>query len=109
MPPAGIWQPRRGYFLQRKDDTDYVFLEISEFCAADGTLIVTNTQNLTDQLSQTGYYVVSGPLSIPEDAPPRRYHLVGKRLPVKKAAGRVFCQHRRRGSTKFFRPSDTES
>ncbi len=75
---------RKRLFLQRKDDADYVFLEINEFYADDGTLIVTNIQNLTGQLRQTGYYVAADPLSIPEDAPPGQYQLVSKLLLLKK-------------------------
>lgn len=71
-------------FLLRRHDPDFVFKEINEFYAADGTLIVTNTQGLTNQLQNSGYYIASDPLPIPQDAPPGRYRLVSKLVLAKK-------------------------
>jgi hypothetical protein len=77
-------------FLQRKDDPEFVLRERSEFYAQDGTLIVSNTQDLTQQLLRSGYYVASDALPIPEDAPPGSYRLVTKLLLSKKGRHAVF-------------------
>ncbi len=77
-------------FLQRKDDPEFVLRERSEFYAEDGTLIVSNTQDLTQQLPRTGYYVGTDALPIPADAPPGSYRLVTKLLLSKKGRTTVF-------------------
>ncbi len=77
-------------FLQRKDDPAFVFTEVNEFYASDGTLITTNTQDLTAQLTRSGYYIASNPLPIPQGAPPGRYKMVSKLLLTKKGRKRVF-------------------
>ena len=77
-------------FLQRKDDTDFVLRERSEFYAEDGTLIVSNTQDLTQQLLRSGYYVAADALPIPEDAPSGNYRLVTKLLLSKKGRTTLF-------------------
>jgi adenylate kinase family enzyme len=77
-------------FLQRKDDPEFVLRERSEFYAEDGTLIVSNTQDLTQQLLHSGYYTAADELPIPEDAPPGSYRLVTKLLLSKKGRAKVF-------------------
>jgi hypothetical protein len=77
-------------FLQRKDDPDFVLRERSEFYAEDGTLIVSNTQDLTQQLPRSGYYIAADALPIPEDAPPGNYRLVTKLLLSKKGRTTAF-------------------
>jgi hypothetical protein len=77
-------------FLQRKADPDFVLRERSEFYAEDGTLIVSNTQDLTQQLLRTGYYIAADALPIPEDAPPGGYRLVTKLLLSRKGRTTVF-------------------
>lgn len=77
-------------FLQRQDDPDFVLRERSEFYAEDGTLIVSNTQDLTQQLLRSGYYVGSDTLPIPADAPAGSYRLVTKLLLSKKGRKTVF-------------------
>ncbi len=77
-------------FLQRKDDPEFVLREHSEFYAEDGTLIVSNTQDLTQQLLHSGYYIAADELPIPEDAPPGRYRLVTKLVLSKKGQTAVF-------------------
>lgn len=77
-------------FLQRKDDPEFVLQEHSEFYAEDGSLIVSNTQDLTQQLLHSGYYIAADELPIPEDAPPGSYRLVTKLLLSKKGRTTVF-------------------
>jgi hypothetical protein len=77
-------------FLQRKDDSEFILQERSEFYAEDGSLIVSNTQDLTQQLLRSGYYIAADELPIPEDAPPGSYRLVTKLLLSKKGRARVF-------------------
>ena len=77
-------------FLQRKDDPEFVLRERSEFYAEDGTLIISNTQDLTEQLLRSGYYIAADALPIPEDAPPGNYRLVTKLLLSKKGRTMVF-------------------
>ena len=77
-------------FLQRRDDPDFVLRERSEFYAEDGTLIVSNTQDLTQQLLRSGYYIAADALPIPEDAPPGNYRLVTKLLLSKRGRATVF-------------------
>lgn len=95
-PEAGETRPCRNLsinkrlFLQRKDDPEFVLRERSEFYAEDGTLIASNTQDLTEQLRRSGYYVASDALPIPEDAPPGSYRLVTKLLLSKKGRRAVF-------------------
>lgn len=95
-PERGTIQPchslsiRKRLFLLRRNDLDLVFQEVNEFYADDGTLIVTNTQDLTHQLQRSGYYVASDPLPIPQDAPPGRYQLVSKLVLKKKGREAIF-------------------
>lgn len=95
-PEAAEIQPCRNLminkrlFLQRKGDPEFVLRERSEFYAEDGTLIVSNTQDLTQQLLRSGYYIAADELPIPEDAPPGSYRLVTKLLLSKKGQTAVF-------------------
>ena len=50
--------------LLRKDDPRFLFTEINEYYAADGTLITKNTQEVTGQLSRSGRYIASDHLPI---------------------------------------------
>ncbi|MFQ5994026.1 MAG: hypothetical protein ACE5K1_02935 [Acidiferrobacterales bacterium] len=77
-------------FLQRRDDTAFVFTEVNEFYAKDGTLITTNKQDVTNQLMRTGYYVAANLLPIPEHAPPGRYRLRSKLLLTRKGRKQTF-------------------
>ncbi len=77
-------------FLQRIDDPTFVFREVIKFYADDGTLVATNIQNISEQLSRTGYYMAANPLPIPEDAPPGRYQLVSELVLTKKGRKRAF-------------------
>ncbi|GMQ90255.1 MAG: hypothetical protein BMS9Abin10_0610 [Gammaproteobacteria bacterium] len=77
-------------FLQRIDDPTFVFREVIKFYADDGTLVATNIQDISEQLSRTGYYMAANPLPIPEDAPPGRYQLVSELVLTKKGRSRTF-------------------
>lgn len=81
---------KKRLFLQRRDDSDFVLSEISEFYAEDGTLITTNSQVITEQIQRTGYYMAHDPLPIPEEAPPGRYQLVIKIVLTKKGRKTAF-------------------
>lgn len=95
-PEADETRPCRNFminkrlFLQRKNDPELVLQERSEFYAEDGTLIVSNTQDLTRQLRRSGYYIAADELPIPEDAPPGSYLLVTKLLLSKKGQTAAF-------------------
>ena len=76
--------------LQRRDDPDFVFSEINQYYAADGELIATKVQDITDQLPQSGYYQAADELPIPQAAPPGKYRLVSKLLLTHKSTNKKF-------------------
>ena len=63
-------------YLQRRDDAAVVLEEQREFYTADGQLIATKREDVSAQLTKTGYYTASVPLPIPEKAPPGQYRVV---------------------------------
>lgn len=50
--------------------------ELREFYTAQGQLIATKREDVTDQLAKSGYYIASVPLPIPRGAPPGTYRVV---------------------------------
>ncbi len=60
------------------DKVALVFKEVREFFGPDGTLIATNTEDLTAQFQTSGHYQAVTPLPIPRSAPPGRYRIVSK-------------------------------
>ena len=50
--------------------------ELREFYTAQGQLIATKRENITEQLPKSGYYIASVPLPIPRGAPPGTYRVV---------------------------------
>ncbi len=69
---------RKELILQRLDKVALVFKEVREFFGPDGTLIATNTEDLTAQFQTSGHYQAVTPLPIPRSAPPGRYRIVSK-------------------------------
>lgn len=64
-------------YLQRSRET-LTLEEQREFYTAHGQLIATKRENVTDQLSKTGYYTASVPLPIPRGAPAGTYRVVSR-------------------------------
>lgn len=62
-------------YLQRSAEK-LTLEELREFYTAQGQLIATKRENLTDQLAKSGYYVASVPLPIPRGAPAGTYRVV---------------------------------
>jgi len=62
-------------YLQHSDDA-LTFEEQREFYTAQGQLIATKRENLTEQLTKPGYYTASVPLAIPRGAPAGTYRVV---------------------------------
>ena len=65
-------------YFQRISNPRLVFVETREFYAEDGTLIANKREIVTAQLKNTGYYVASVSLPIPQSAPPGKYRIVSK-------------------------------
>lgn len=65
-------------YLRRSRQADLVFKETREFYAQDGTLIASNTEDLTNQLRNGGSYIAATPLPIPRTAPEGEYLIVSK-------------------------------
>ncbi len=76
--------------LLRRDDPRFLFTEINEYYAADGTLITRNTQEVTGQLSRSGRYIASDRLPIPAEAPAGRYRIVSKLILTRKGSKKMF-------------------
>jgi hypothetical protein len=64
-------------YLQRSGEA-LTIEEQREFYTAQGQLIATKRENVTDQLPKTGYYIASVPLPIPRGAPVGRYRVVSR-------------------------------
>lgn len=56
--------------------------EQREFYTAKGQLIATKRENITDQLSKSGFYTASVPLPIPPGAPSGTYRVVTRLIAV---------------------------
>jgi len=78
--------------IQRSGGDDTVLNEIREFYAEDGTLITSNTQDVTGQIRQSGSYVATTPLPIPRKAPPGKYRIVSRLMFEKHGSGRPAVQ-----------------
>jgi hypothetical protein len=76
-------------YLQRKLDRNLLLEEVREFYTADGALIATKSESITDQLRTSGFYSGSALLPIPEKAPPGKYRLVSKLMLKKKKNSRA--------------------
>lgn len=66
--------------IYRSNDADVALSEIREFYAEDGTLIASNTQDITAQVKTSGTYIATTPLPVPKSAPPGKYKIVSKLL-----------------------------
>ncbi len=65
-------------YLRRNRQPNLIFKETREFYAEDGTLIATNTEDLSNQHRGSGLYASQTPLPIPRTAPPGNYLIVSK-------------------------------
>lgn len=65
-------------YLLRGNDTVSSVQEIREFYTADGRLVATKREDLTNQLKSSGFYSASIPLPIPKEAPAGAYRIVSK-------------------------------
>lgn len=74
-------------YLQRAEGTPVVLEERREFYTADGQLIATKREDVSRQLTRTGFYSASVPLPIPQNAPAGSYRIVS-RLIAKTGNGR---------------------
>jgi len=73
--------------LRRSDRPDLIFKETREFYAQDGTLIATNAEDISEQLTTSDTYQTVTPLPVPRSAPPGKYRIVS-RLTVETKAGK---------------------
>lgn len=73
-------------YLLRSDAVPLALHEQREFYTADGRLIATKREEVTQQLKSSGFYSASVPLPIPQEAPPGSYRIV-TRLIAKLAEG----------------------
>ena len=64
-------------YLQRAADAMRLE-EQREFYTAQGQLVATKRENVTDQLTKSGYYTASVPLPIPRGAPPGTYRIISR-------------------------------
>lgn len=78
--------------IQRGPGDDLVLNEIREFYAEDGTLITSNSQDVTAQIKQSGYYAATTPLPIPKKAPPGKYRIVSRLMYERHGSGRPAIQ-----------------
>ena len=62
-------------YLQRSP-SELTLEELREFYTAQGQLIATKRENVTEQLAESGYYIASVPLPIPRGAPAGIYRVV---------------------------------
>jgi hypothetical protein len=63
--------------LYLKRSTEKLTLEeLREFYTAQGQLIATKREDVTEQLTKSGYYIASVPLPIPRGAPTGTYRVV---------------------------------
>lgn len=85
--PCSDLSIRKEIVVQRGDQLDLIFKEIREFYAQGGTLITTNAEDISDQLTASGTYQAVTPLPIPRSAPPGKYRIVS-RLTVETKAGK---------------------
>lgn len=69
---------RKELYLQRAAKSPLRFQETREFYSGDGTLIAVKNEVLENQLGETGYYLASVPLPIPQNAPAGKYRVVSK-------------------------------
>ena len=76
--PCSDLSIRKEIVLQRGDQPDLIFKEIREFYAQDGTLITTNAEDISDQISANGTYQTVTPLPVPRSAPPGKYRIVSR-------------------------------
>lgn len=63
-------------YLLRNPGVRAVLTEHREFYTADGALIATKRDDVSDQLRASGFYSASVPLPIPEGAPAGSYRIV---------------------------------
>lgn len=76
----------KSLYIQRSSQS-LTFEEQREFYTAKGQLIATKRENITEQLSKSGFYTASVPLPIPRNAPAGSYRVVSHLL-VTAARGR---------------------
>lgn len=63
-------------YLLRSDTASLTLHEQREFYTADGRLIATKREDVTNQLKSSGFYSASVALPIPKEAPPGAYRIV---------------------------------
>ena len=78
--------------VQRSADNAVVLNEIREFYAEDGTLIASNSQDISSQVSRSGNYLATTPLPIPKAAPPGKYRIVSKLMYERRGSNRPAIQ-----------------
>jgi hypothetical protein len=78
--------------IQRGPGEDTVLNEIREFYAEDGTLIASNTQDVSIQVRNSGRYLTTTPLPVPSAAPPGKYKIVNRLMYERRGSGRPAIQ-----------------
>lgn len=63
-------------YLLRSETASFTLHEQREFYTADGRLIATKREDVTNQLKSSGFYSASVALPIPKEAPPGAYRII---------------------------------
>jgi len=92
--------------IQRGPDRSLVLNEIREFYAEDGTLIASNAQDISAQVTVSGVYVATTPLPIPKAAPPGKYRIVSKLMYERRGFSRPALQLARAEGYFYIIPRD---
>jgi hypothetical protein len=92
--------------VQRSVETAVVLNEIREFYAEDGTLIASNSQDISAQVNRSGVYVATTPLPIPKAAPPGKYKIVSKLMYERRGNNRPAVQLARAEGFFYIIPRD---
>lgn len=71
-------QIRKDLYLERRPSKALVIEQIREFYTDSGRLIATKRENVTADLTRSGYFIATVPLPIPKAAPPGKYRIVSK-------------------------------
>lgn len=78
MPTCSHIYIHKDLYLERNATRGMVLEQVREFYANGGQLIATKREDVTAQLTRSGYYSSTVPLPIPEAAPPGKYRIVSK-------------------------------
>lgn len=78
VPPCEHLYLTKDLYLQRQAGDDLIIEETREFYTGSGKRVAIRKENLTRQLTKSGYYHAIVPLPIPETAPAGAYKVVSR-------------------------------